>query len=122
MRFEKHLSIDLAPAGLGTVLLLAGATKFTMPQFWTGYEPEVIRNLVSPEIFLQLSGALEFGLGAWIISGWKRTVSSLISTLWLLAITLQITSLGLYAIAIRDIGLVFLSLAVFKGAAGDLFN
>lgn len=109
-------SFDPATTGLALVFLLAGSTKFLLPSFWTGYEPEFLRSLslVTSHQLLYIAGVSEILLGVWLSTGWRKKFSAAISTLWLSAITVQVTSLGLYAIAIRDLGLVFLALTVLK--------
>lgn len=103
----------LGVIGLGLVALLAGITKFTHPAFWQGYEPAVIRSALTDLGLdpLQVFGVLEAGLGLALVAGrrWYITVAAF---LWLLAITVQVASLGLWDIAIRDLGLTFYAATV----------
>ncbi|WEL19950.1 hypothetical protein [Candidatus Nanohalococcus occultus] len=112
----KLEQLDVTTVGLSLVFLLAGLSKLAVPQFWTGYEPEFVLALspVSAGTLLGITGLLEAALGIWILTGVRKTFASLVAVLWLTAITLQVTQLGLYAIAIRDLGLVFLALAIFQ--------
>ncbi|WP_414836601.1 hypothetical protein [Candidatus Nanohalococcus occultus] len=112
----KLEQLDVPTAGLSLVFLLAGLSKLVVPQFWTGYEPEFVLALspVPAGALLGITGLIEAFLGVWILTGIRKTLASLVAVLWLTAITLQVTRLGLYAIAIRDLGLIFLGLAVFQ--------
>lgn len=100
--------------GLGLFMLVAGLSKFLILDFWIGYEPQFIIDLL-PATARQLTligGVFEAGLGVLLLSG-KRTfhVASIIS-LWLLVITFRMAELGLWDLAIRDLGLTFYSLSI----------
>lgn len=96
----------LGVAGLGLVAVLAGVTKFTHPFLWQGYEPAFIQNLfaaagVNPMLVF---GLLETLLGLAIILG-RRWYLTFGAFFWLLIITVQVASLGLWDLVIRDLGL-----------------
>lgn len=100
--------------GLALLFLLAGGTKFVMPGLWQGYEPQMIVSLLplTAEHLMLLGGVFELLLAVGLL--FRRTAlhASIISTFWLLGVTVQVTRLGLHDLAIRDLGLTFYALYV----------
>ena len=99
---------------LGLFLLIAGLSKFLILEFWMGYEPRFIVEflpLAARQITL-MGGVFEAFLGMILISGRKTFYTALITTIWIIAMTLQMLRLGLWDMAIRDIGLVFFAISV----------
>lgn len=88
-------------------MLAAGISKFFILQYWTGYEPQILVNslTITAETLTLLGGAFEALIGTWLLSRKKTFYASTITTLWLLAITVQVSRLDFWALAIRDLGL-----------------
>ncbi|MFB6144424.1 MAG: hypothetical protein ABEJ98_03890 [Candidatus Nanohaloarchaea archaeon] len=106
---------NLPEFGLAGLMLLAGLSKFVMSSLWAGFEPRVIVELlrVTSQQLMLLGGAFEAALGAAIIYEDTRETASLLTMLWLTAITLRTLQLGAYSIAIRDFGLVMYAATVY---------
>jgi uncharacterized membrane protein len=107
---------DRAPIVLlGLFFMIAGLSKFVMLDLWLGFEPAIIINtlpLASEQITLA-GGVLETFLGTGLIFGRRNIIFAGLATLWMAAITAQVTRMELYDLAIRDIGLTFYALSVF---------
>jgi uncharacterized membrane protein len=102
--------------GLALIPLLSGVTKFVMPGLWQGYEPELVRMILAPETFMVISGVVETALGVALLTRKRTEVFASVTAVWLLAITVQVTRLGIYDIAIRDLGLTMYALSVALNA------
>ena len=100
--------------GLGIFMLIAGLSKFVILDFWLGFEPQFIVQLMplTAEQLTQLGGVFEATLGLVLISGKKTFYAAILTSLWLLTITLQVASLGLWDLAIRDFGLMLYALNI----------
>lgn len=105
---------ELPIIGLGIFMLAAGISKFLILQYWTGYEPQILVNALplTAETMTLLGGVFEALLGLWLLTQKKTFYASSITTLWLLAITIQVSRLGLWDLAIRDLGLTLYALSV----------
>jgi hypothetical protein len=101
--------------GLGVFILIAGASKFIIPEYWTGYEPRILLETVplAAEQFILLGGAFESFLGLMLITRKKASAASLITAFWLSAILIQLIRLQLWDLAIRDLGLTFYAFSVY---------
>lgn len=110
MELEK-----LPERGLAALMISAGVTKFVMPGLWTGFEPQIIVELlnVTSQQLMYAGGAFEAALGLAIIYEDTREPASLLTTAWLAAITLRALQLGAYSIAILDFGLVMYAVTVY---------
>lgn len=110
--FQKLGPEKIALAGLTTVFFLAGVSKFFQPGLWTGFEPSFISSLADSTTLVYIGGITETTIAAGL--SWCRTRKyfSLVGFIWLFTITIQVINLGLWGIAIRDIGLLFLALTV----------
>ncbi len=97
--------------GLALVVFLAGASKFFMPLLWTGFEPQWLQSLLplTSEQFVYLTGGAETLLGLALASKRKTRLVASVICLWLLGITLTVASMGMWTIALRDLGLVVLA-------------
>lgn len=100
---------------LGFFISVAGLSKFVVPEYWTGYEPQIVKQLVplSAENLMLTGGVFELVLGLMLIARRKVEHVSAILVLWLAAITVQLTRLGLWDLAIRDLGLTLYALSVY---------
>lgn len=100
--------------GLGIFMVVVGLSKFLILDFWTGYEPQFLVELL-PMTARQLTlfgGVFEATLGALLLSGKRTFYVASVNSLWLLAITFQMVNFGLWDLAIRDLGLTFYALTV----------
>jgi hypothetical protein len=99
---------------LGSFMIVAGLSKFVIIDFWLGYEPRFLIDLL-PATGRQLTmigGLFEVALGALLLSGEKTFYIALGTSIYLAAITLQLANLGLWDLAIRDFGLTLFALTV----------
>jgi uncharacterized membrane protein len=105
---------ELPIIGLGIFMFAAGISKFLILQYWTGYEPQILVNALplTAETLTLLGGVFEALLGLWLLTQKKTFYASSLTTLWLLAITVQVSRLGLWDLAIRDLGLTLYALSV----------
>lgn len=100
--------------GLGIFMLIAGLSKFLILDFWMGYEPQFVIDLL-PATARQLTligGIFEAVLGALLLSGKRTFHTASIISLWLLIITFRMVEIGLWDLAIRDLGLTFYALSI----------
>ena len=103
-----------AITGLSLLFISAGVSKFLITGSWIGFEPGLVLetlNLSSTQ-FTLITGAGEVLLGLWLLSARKTYYASLIASLWLLGITVQMLRLEAWTLAIRDMGLFFYALTV----------
>lgn len=105
---------ELPMIGLGIFMLTAGISKFFIIQYWTGYEPQILVKALplTAETMTLLGGVFEALLGLWLLTQKKTFYASSLTTLWLLAITVQVSRLGLWDLAIRDLGLTLYALSI----------
>lgn len=100
--------------GLGIFMLVAGLSKFVILDFWLGYEPQFIVDLL-PMTARQLTlvgGVFETVLGVLLISGKRTFYVASVTSLWLLIITVQMARFGLWDLAIRDLGLTLYAVSI----------
>jgi hypothetical protein len=101
-------------AGLAFVFLWFGIDKFIHPLVWIGWIPKSFDGLIglNSHVWLQLIGATEVGLGILVLVPHRlaQKVASLFITLHLSAI---LTQVGWNDIAVRDIGLLCSSVALW---------
>lgn len=100
--------------GLGIFMVVVGLSKFLILDFWVGYEPQFLVELL-PMTARQLTlfgGIFEATLGASLLSGKRTFYAASVTSLWILSITFQMMRFGLWDLAIRDLGLTFYALTV----------
>lgn len=108
---------DYAPIavrfGVGLVFLLLGIDQFIHTAEWTGYLPEWFINLLpawhTPEQFMIINGILDCTIGLLILIGIYTRIVAMFAVLHLFGV---IISLGYNDVAIRDIGIMFATLAI----------
>lgn len=105
--------------GLGATALLAGLDKFfNLLAQWEMYLSPLAKSLipVDPTQLMHLFGLVEIGVGITIL--FIRTdIGALIASVWLLGISLNLVTTGLYFdVAVRD---VIMSLSAFTLARLD---
>jgi uncharacterized membrane protein YphA (DoxX/SURF4 family) len=91
----------------GLVPLLAGLDKFTnLLTDWTHYlSPLVARMLpFSPGIFMRAVGIIEIVVGL-LVLGIKPRLGAVIAAIWLVAIAVNLVTLGYFDIAVRDLAM-----------------
>lgn len=91
----------------GLVPLLAGLDKFVgLLADWGRYlSPEVRAALpVTPETFLMMVGVVEILVGVMVLTRWTR-LGAYLAMGWLTLIALELTLMGIFDIAVRDLAL-----------------
>lgn len=92
--------------------IIAGVDKFfNLLTNWADYLSPYFNVLGSPETNMMVVGAIEIiaGIGVWF----KPRIFSYIVALWLLAIIINLLTLGnYYDVALRDLGLALSALAL----------
>lgn len=114
MDFGKYRD-DLPVLGFGTFIFIAGASKFVIPEYWIGYEPELLKQLIplTSGQLMVTGGLFEAAVGVILLSRRKIGLASAIITVWFTAITVQLARLGFWALAIRDFGLTLYALTIY---------
>jgi hypothetical protein len=97
------------PLGLtyGLVPLLAGLDKFfNLLTDWPKYLSPSIAGLlpVSPETFMHAVGIIEIAVGLMVLTRWTR-LGAWIAAAWLVLIAVNLVTLGLFDIAVRDLAM-----------------
>ena len=88
----------------GLVPLLAGLDKFLkLLADWPKYLSPLVAGLlpVSPETFMRAVGIIEIAVGVMVLTRWTR-LGAWIAAAWLVAIALNLVTMGLFDIAVRD--------------------
>jgi len=91
----------------GLVPLLAGLDKFfNLLTDWPKYLSPLIAGLlpVTPQTFLHVVGIIEILVGLLVLTRWTR-LGAWIAAAWLILIAGNLAILGLFDIAVRDLGL-----------------
>lgn len=79
------------------------------PGDWTGYLPEFFANTANPEMFIYANAIFEMIFGTLLILGVYTRLAAFLVGIHLLGISI---TLGWSAVAIRDYGLAFATLAI----------
>ncbi|HEY0556092.1 MAG TPA: hypothetical protein VGG20_17705 [Thermoanaerobaculia bacterium] len=91
----------------GLVPLLAGLDKFfNLLTFWPKYLSPTIAGLlpVSAQTFLYAVGVIEIVVGLLVLTRWTR-LGAWIAMAWLILIAVNLATLGLFDIAVRDLAM-----------------
>ena len=91
----------------GLVPLLAGLDKFfNLLTFWPKYLSPTIAGLlpVSAQTFMYAVGVIEIVVGLLVLTRWTR-LGAWIATAWLILIAVNLATLGLFDIAVRDLAM-----------------
>lgn len=91
----------------GLVPLLAGLDKFlNLLTDWPKYLSPWIANLlpVSAETFMYAVGIIEIAVGLMVLTRWTR-IGAWIAAAWLVLIALNLVTMGLFDIAVRDLAM-----------------
>lgn len=91
----------------GLVPLLAGLDKFlNLLTDWPKYLSPWMAGLlpVSPQTFLHVVGIIEIAVGLLVLTRWTR-IGAWIAAAWLVLIALNLATMGLFDIAVRDLAM-----------------
>jgi hypothetical protein len=91
----------------GLVPLLAGLDKFlNLLTDWPKYLSPVIAGLlpVSGQTFMHAVGIIEIAVGLLVLTRWTR-LGAWIATAWLVLIAVNLATMGLFDIAVRDLAM-----------------
>lgn len=107
----KEYGFPLLRIALALVFLWFSISQLIAPNDWTGYLPGFIQNIknVDPIIFIYTNAIFELVFAVLLILGIFTKISAFLLGIHLLGISI---SLGWNAIAIRDYGLAFATLAI----------
>ena len=89
------------------VPLLAGLDKFTnLLTYWPHYVSPTFARLLpmTPSAFMKIVGIVEIVVGLLVLTKATR-VGAYIAMVWLVCIAINLASMGLFDIAVRDLGL-----------------
>ena len=109
MKREKA-AVLLLRIGLAVVFLYAAGGSVLAPNNWIGYFPRFLKEMIPENILLMGFSAFELGLGLWLLSGWKQFFAGTMAAVSLVGIV--IFNLGAMDVVFRDLGLVFMALAL----------
>ena len=102
--------------GLALVFIWFATAQMSAPQAWTSYLPSWVGSLpISAVNFVLVNALFELVAAVLLMLGAWTRITALLLSLHLFGIAL---SLGYNAVAIRDFGLAFASLALAVGGAG----
>jgi len=91
----------------GLVPLLAGLDKFlNLLTDWPKYLSPWMANLlpVSPQAFMHVVGIIEIAVGLMVLTRWPR-LGAWIAAAWLVLIAVNLATMGLFDIAVRDLAM-----------------
>lgn len=91
----------------GLVPLLAGLDKFfNLLTDWPKYLSPLVTNLlpVPAQTFMHGVGIIEIAVGLLVLTRWTR-IGAWIAAAWLVLIAINLVTLGLFDIAIRDLAM-----------------
>lgn len=91
----------------GLVPLLAGLDKFfNLLANWPKYLSPLVTNLlpVSAQTFMHGVGIIEIAVGLLVLTRWTR-IGAWIAAAWLVLIAINLATLGLFDIAVRDVAM-----------------
>lgn len=110
-------SVTIARIILGLVCLWFGLSELSQPHLWTGYVPIISSTTTLATILVLLHGGALFVLGVALVAGIAPRTAALIVGLFLAEIIIDLTvGHGVNDIAVRDLGVLGLALAVFGSA------
>lgn len=111
MNSKSHLILRF---GLGLVILIAGLTKLFNLINWESYIASWFSSLLpfNLSIFIILSGIIETLIGILLIYRKTTKYASILSCFWLIGIIINLLTIGAYDIALRDLGLFAMALAL----------
>ena len=109
---KDQRALVIVRLGLGMFFLLFSLSKFTNPDYWFGYIPSWFTStagLIGNTHFIYLLGLFELTVGILLIAGlFTRFAAGMVVVLMLPIVASQLPN----EVAIRDIGLLFMALAL----------
>jgi uncharacterized membrane protein YphA (DoxX/SURF4 family) len=91
----------------GLVPLLAGLDKFfNLLTDWPKYLSPWMAGMLpmSPQTFMHVVGVIEIAVGLLVLTRWTR-LGAWIATAWLVLIAVNLVTMGLFDIAVRDLAM-----------------
>ena len=91
----------------GLVPLIAGLDKFfNLLTDWPKYLAPWVANLlpVSAQTFMHVVGIIEIAVGLLVLTRWTR-IGAWVAAAWLVLIAINLATLGLFDIAVRDLAM-----------------
>lgn len=115
---KKYVSL-LLRLGLGVIFFWFGLTKFTNIESWYSFIPPWLESLlpISVNIFLYSQGVIETLIGLLLILGIYVRKSAFLAALILITI---IFTLGFNDLALRDFGLLMISICLMMLGEGEV--
>ncbi|HUB92878.1 MAG TPA: DoxX family membrane protein [Verrucomicrobiae bacterium] len=107
---KEQLVPLLLRVGLAIVFMYAAVSSLMHPEEWVGYLPSFIEKMSNATSILKAFAVLEILLSLWLLSGRLVRYSALLAVLLLVGIIFA--QPGDLPITFRDIGLVFMGLAL----------
>ena len=104
----------LLGVGLAFVFAYAGISSLQQPLEWIAYVPHVLTHTVSATTAIRVIAVVELVLALWLLSGKYAKYAALVSAVMLIGIV--VSNFGQMLITFRDVGLVFMALALFVSA------
>jgi len=119
LKSRKEYSTAIIRISLALVLLWFGIDQLRNPDYWVGFLPPWLSQLlpVSINTFLLFNGIIEIIIGIFLLVGSYTRVFGVIAFLHLLPIAVAV---GYNDIAIRDLGLAAMALSLVFSGAGKL--
>ncbi len=111
-KMSKNLNVArlLLQIGLVAVFLYAGISQLQKPNDWTTYFPNFLSSSISLLTLVKIVAIYELLLAVWLLSGKYLKLAGLLCTLTFSGIV--VFNLHQLIITFRDIGLLFMSLAL----------
>jgi len=100
----------LIQLGLVAVLVYAGVSQLRQPADWTAYFPSFISSSISLITLVKIVAVYELLLAGWLLSGKYLKLAGLLAALTFSGII--IFNLHQLIVTFRDIGLLFMALAL----------
>ena len=89
----------------GLVPLLAGLDKFlNLLTEWPKYLSPLVANLVPAQTVMYAVGVIEILVGLMVLTRWTR-LGAWIAAAWLVLIAVNLATMGLFDIAVRDLAM-----------------
>lgn len=96
--------------GLSVIFLYAGTSALLHSEQWLGYLPSFLQKLSDATTLLRIFALYEIILALWLLSGFYVRYAALLAAATLLGIV--VTQPHALIITFRDVGLVFMALAL----------
>lgn len=110
----KHSAITVLRWGLAFTFFYAAIASLLNPENWMGYLPAFVAYIIPPRIALTMFSFYEIALATLLFAGRKIKWAALFSAVTLAIITLFNLKGGVFDITFRDVGLVFMALALWE--------